>query len=239
LDDIVGMDAVLPDGSVVKTSDHEHQDIYWVSHRIEFGWCAHGANLKKALRGAGGSFGIVTTMHFRTHEIPKAATTYRFNWILDVEKSISVLLAYQNASARPDLPNELGIRHELRRGLYPGTVNHSLTGTWNGPADQFYAILDRFLKHYPEPVDSYVHNGTYFESLIYHSDKGTLNTTNPDDHDTFYAKSLATPQDYLLTEEAITKFVHVVANQGQSTTTVSAFSMVIKPSWNFILILLA
>ncbi|KAJ7216861.1 glucooligosaccharide oxidase [Mycena haematopus] len=201
LDDIVGMDAVLPDGRFVKTSDDTYQDVYW------------------ALRGAGGSFGIVTTMHFRTHEIPKAATTYRFNWILDVEQSIAVLLAYQNASAQPDLPNELGIRHELRRGLNPGTVNHSLTGTWNGPADQFNAILDRFLKHYPEPVDSHVHNGTYLESLIYHSDKGTLNTTNPDDHDTFYAKSLATPQDHLLTEEAITKFVHVVANQGQSTTT--------------------
>ena len=50
IDNLLGVDMVLADGSFVHASEDEHDDLFW------------------AVRGGGGNFGIVTAFAFRAHE---------------------------------------------------------------------------------------------------------------------------------------------------------------------------
>ena len=57
LDNIVEMDVVLADGSLVKVSDSSHADLYW------------------GMRGAGHNFGIVTKFKYRIYDNPAPSWT--------------------------------------------------------------------------------------------------------------------------------------------------------------------
>jgi hypothetical protein len=172
------------------------------------------------MRGAGGSFGIATTMHMHTYDQPPAATVFRYNWDLNVEASVSALAAYQTF-CQTNVSTALGIRHELRRGTKYGYVNHSITGTWFGDKNAFKSIMEPLLSHLPSNYDSHVSNGTYMDSLIYFSDKGTLDTSQPDHPDTFYAKSLVVPEDTPMSVNALTDLSKTLAHEGFKSNTVS------------------
>ncbi len=51
IDNLIGADVVLADGSYVHASDSENQDLFW------------------AMKGGGGNFGIVTSFHFNLYEL--------------------------------------------------------------------------------------------------------------------------------------------------------------------------
>ena len=52
LDNIIEMDVVLADGSMITVSDSSHPDLYW------------------GMRGAGHNFGIVTRFSYKVYNIP-------------------------------------------------------------------------------------------------------------------------------------------------------------------------
>jgi len=64
LDQVVEMEVVIADGSIVQASATENPDLFW------------------ALRGAGASFGIVTSFTVITHPIPTSITHYSFQLTL-------------------------------------------------------------------------------------------------------------------------------------------------------------
>lgn len=64
VDNLLSADVVLADGRLVRTSAHEHPDLFW------------------ALRGGGGNFGVVTSFEFRLHPVKNVIAGPLF-WSLD------------------------------------------------------------------------------------------------------------------------------------------------------------
>jgi FAD/FMN-containing dehydrogenase len=85
IDNLVGADVVLADGSQVYASADENPDLFW------------------ALRGGGGNFGVVTTFEFRTHPIPAALMAGPTFW--PIEQTAEVMRWYREFL--PAAPREL------------------------------------------------------------------------------------------------------------------------------------
>jgi FAD/FMN-containing dehydrogenase len=82
-DNLISAEVVLADGSVVRTSQTEHPDLFW------------------AIRGGGGNFGIVTEFEFRLH--PLGPTVLAGLQMFPVERATEVMRGWRDiADAAPD-----------------------------------------------------------------------------------------------------------------------------------------
>lgn len=107
LDWMVGATVVLANGSVVETSETENPDLFW------------------ALRGAGGSMGVVTEFRFNTFEPPENLTYFvgTVQWPTE-ERALVGLTAVQEFAKT--MPAELNMRLYIAsrfvnlEGLYYG-----------------------------------------------------------------------------------------------------------------------
>ena len=86
IDNLLSADVVLADGSLVHASGSDHPDLFW------------------ALRGGGGSFGIVTSMEFRLHEMrPELAVAQVF---IPFSQALQALQSYRDFTA--EMAPEIG-----------------------------------------------------------------------------------------------------------------------------------
>ena len=86
IDNLVGADVVLADGSQLHASADEHPDLFW------------------GLRGGGGNFGVVTEFQFRTHPLGPTVMAGPTFW--PVEQTPEVMRFYREFM--PAAPRELG-----------------------------------------------------------------------------------------------------------------------------------
>jgi FAD/FMN-containing dehydrogenase len=87
VDNLLGADVVLADGSFVHASETSHTDLFW------------------ALRGGGGNFGVVTSFTFRCHDIGERGTIIGGPVLYDLDDTPDVLRWYRELL--PSLPEEL------------------------------------------------------------------------------------------------------------------------------------
>jgi FAD/FMN-containing dehydrogenase len=108
VDNLLSADVVLADGSVV-TTDHEREpELFW------------------ALRGAGGNFGVVTSMRVRLHRVPALLSgLLLFPW----EQAQTVLTGL--ADLLDESPDELTVQSGVLPGP-DGTPAVFLSPTWSG-----------------------------------------------------------------------------------------------------------
>ena len=84
IDNLIGADVVLADGSLVRATETEHEDLFW------------------ALRGGGGNFGVVTAFTFQARPV---STVVAGPMLWPLEQADEVLSAY--ATFLAEAPDEL------------------------------------------------------------------------------------------------------------------------------------
>ncbi|TFK45079.1 glucooligosaccharide oxidase [Crucibulum laeve] len=201
LDNILSINVVLADGSITTASSSTNSDLFW------------------ALRGAAGSFGITTSITFKTYPVPTSATILGYNWDLTAADAANALGTFQTF-VQGNIPAQFGPEITLSKGSAQGRVVFSLGGGWYGPANGLAAVIAPFLNAMPAPRDSGTNVGTWINSVASLTGGLPLNTASgPDTHDTFYAKSLTTPQASPINDAARRAFMTYLANDGFNANT--------------------
>lgn len=175
------------------------------------------------MRGAGSSFGIATSITVRTFPAPPTATIFSYNWQLTASGAASALAAYQSfALNTPNLPPEFDSEMVITRGNVQGNVTIGFAGGFYLPVERLNATLAGFLRNMPPPRAQSFDTGDYLHSAL-NLAGGSLDTTaQPDNTDTFYAKSLMTPQKAPMSTKAMQAMMNVIANEGFTTEVVSS-----------------
>ncbi|KAK0499698.1 glucooligosaccharide oxidase [Armillaria luteobubalina] len=202
LDTVQSMTVVLADGTIVTASSTSNADLFW------------------AMRGAASSFGIITSINVKTFAAPSFATIFEYDWQLDYSTAAAALSKFQ-AFALTDIPSELGAEINIGRGNTEGTVYFGLVGGWYGESrDALQSALAPFLASMPWASVQYSGDGTYI-GTIEALGSGVVNTkvAGPDSTDTFYAKSLMTPEGQPMTLDALTAFTKYLAYDGYASNT--------------------
>ncbi|KAJ7938316.1 glucooligosaccharide oxidase [Mycena leptocephala] len=202
LDNILSINLVLADGTITKASKNVNSELFW------------------ALRGAGPSFAIMTSIEFAVFPAPASVTIFQYNWHLNVEMAAEALNTFQRYVVEPNLPPEFGAEIVLTRGAIAGNVSFGLTGAWHGDPNLLNGTVAPFLAAMP-PLNgvTFTGPGTWIESVSVLAG-GVLNTSiTPDGTDTFYAKSLMTPQSSPMNKAARTSFMSNLAYEGFASNT--------------------
>ncbi|KAK7055368.1 Glucooligosaccharide oxidase [Favolaschia claudopus] len=196
LDNVLSINLVLANGTITKASKDVNSELFW------------------AMRGAGPSMAIATSIEFSVYEAPASVIVFQYNWQLDVENAATALNTFQNFVVQPNLPPEFGAEIVLTRGAVEGNVSFGLTGAWHGDPNQLNGTVAPFLAAMP-PLNAVTFTGGNWIESVEFLAGSTLNTsTAPDYTDTFYAKSLMTPQASPMNQAARTAFMNGLAHEG-------------------------
>jgi hypothetical protein len=172
------------------------------------------------LRGASGSFGVVTSIQVETFAAPDSATIFQYSWDFSATEAADATLQFQKF-VQGDIAQEFGAEFNIGRGSSSGRVSFELVGGWYAPANKFAAAIAPLLNNLPTPSRQTITPGTYINSVQNLGGLGRLSTTGiPDGHDTFYAKSLMTPEASPMTSTALNAFMSYLGGAGFTANTV-------------------
>jgi hypothetical protein len=195
LDTVVSAEVVLADGSIITANgtNNETSDVFW------------------AIRGAGPSFGIVTSWTFQT--IPaQNATGYTIIWNrnLTQDEFQTTYSAFQDFCQTAP-PIDLGIDGFIFGG--PGkAINISFIGLWYGEDSAFPSVIQPFLDQLPPGYKFEYQVYDWIDGLRFAYNNKTLDTTEPDTTDTFFVKSLQTKEPH--TQDALQSFANFLYTTG-------------------------
>lgn len=176
------------------------------------------------MRGSGSSFGIATAITVQTFSAPPTATIFSYNWHFTAASAAVALAKYQNFVLTSNLPPEFGAEIVLTPGDVQGNVSVGLAGGWYLPLDGLNATLKPFMDVMPPPRTASFDTGDYLHSAV-NLAGGSLDTTSaPDGTDTFYAKSLMTPEKEPMSDKALLAWMEVLANEGFNAPVVRAIN---------------
>ena len=178
------------------------------------------------MRGAAPSFGITTSITVQTFPAPPSVTVFEYNWNMKPSEAANAISAFQQF-AKTNIPKEYGSHFVLGRGNALGELAFGLVGGWYGPADKFNSTIAPFLAKVRQPDTTKFTIGSYINSVEYLGGLGTLNTSAPDTTDTFYAKSLVTPEASPISGKALNAFTKYLANAENNL--VNLFSNMSRP----------
>ncbi|MGI6854620.1 FAD-binding oxidoreductase [Mesorhizobium sp. 1B3] len=137
IDNLLAVEIVLADGSVVTASEDEHPELFW------------------ALRGGGGNFGVVTRFTFQAHP---AKDVYAGPIFYDIAHAPAVMRWYRDFL--PGAPRELGMFFGIKtvpscdpfpREIW-GRRICALISCYNGPEEEGIRAMKPARNALPEPL---------------------------------------------------------------------------------------
>jgi hypothetical protein len=137
IDNLLEVDVVLADGSVVTASSSRHPDLFW------------------AIRGGGGNFGVVTSFLFQAHPV---STVYAGPVFWLASDGAAVMRAYRDFL--PSAPEELGVFVGLKSvpptdpfpREYWGERACAVIGSYNGSVEKGEQAMKPLLDAVPPPI---------------------------------------------------------------------------------------
>ncbi|KUJ09586.1 FAD-binding domain-containing protein [Mollisia scopiformis] len=189
LDFLVSAEVVLANGSVATASNTSNPDLFW------------------ALRGAGMSFGIVTSMEFRTIPAPPENILFYYPYLWNQTQAHAgwdAWQAYCGGETTPIIPPAMNVRWVIVDGD-DGLLLFLLEGAFHGSIEDFDLSIAPLIDVLDE-IGGFQGNVTgvvgWLDALLYANSNGlysnwdnnqTLETPlNYTAHATFFAKSLMT-----------------------------------------------
>jgi len=140
LDSLVSAQIVLANSTVVTASKTSNPDLFW------------------ALRGAGSSYGIVTSFKFQTHTAPENNTvfSYGYNWNqTQIRNAYAVLQNFANTT----MPLELNMR------LMVNSYSISLMGVYYGTQEDFKTMIAPLITKIGTPSSTSITTQGWIDSL--------------------------------------------------------------------------
>ncbi|KAL0263586.1 hypothetical protein SLS55_002567 [Diplodia seriata] len=200
MDQIVGLDVVLANGTAVHATETDYPDVYY------------------ALRGAADSFGIITSFYLQTHEAPSEVVYFAYSlpdMFSDASKTAGYFQHIQDVATNSSvIDSKLG-----GMGMYMDGSGFSLSGSYLGSLDDFKAkIGPEFLRGLPTPTTSTVESLDWIKFLVKLGGADSLETpkTGYNAHDNFFAKSVTAPEASPLTADQLESYFSYMIKQGPS-----------------------
>jgi hypothetical protein len=164
-DSMVEATVVLANSTVVTASATENPDLLW------------------ALRGAGSSFGIVTSYKFQTFEAPEQNLVFSYNVPLNGDSFVQALSALQNYSMNYQ-PKEMNIRFTAR------STTTQLLGVYYGSKEDYDVAIKPLMDIFPTTKKPVFNQTSWIGGLTEHAFQGMDVPYNFVSNSTFFAKSL-------------------------------------------------
>ena len=190
LDFLVSAKIVLADATVVDVSATQNADLFW------------------AVRGAGGSFGVVVELVFRTFAVPEVVTFFSaaINWRLQ-DRAVDGVAAFQDFAA-DSMPRELNLRMFITKDFA------NFEGLYWGNRTRLQAALAPLLNKTGARL-VLAEQGTWLDQAAHFGNGIELNQTHPYSmHDTFSSSSVYTDK---LSPDQIRAFVAYWYGTGKAT----------------------
>jgi FAD/FMN-containing dehydrogenase len=199
VDFLIGAEVVLANGDLVTANENENPDLFW------------------ALRRAGMSFGIVTSLQFRTIPAPPENVLFYYPYFWHQAQARAGWDAWQNycgGFTTPQIPAEMNIRWVIVKdgGPMNSTLLFLLEGAYHGSAADFLAAAAPLLNALEAigGLNSSIRGvGTYelgwIDALTYANSNGLYDNWDNGQDD------LSTPLNYTaVSYESAVKFIRIL-----------------------------
>ncbi|KAI1498447.1 hypothetical protein F5X99DRAFT_412091 [Biscogniauxia marginata] len=195
MDQIVGLDVVMPNGRYVYASEDENAELYY------------------AMRGAADSFGIVVNFYLLTRPVPEKVV----NWFIDINDAVSSVesavhaFSYIQSFANDSSP----IDRKLGFGIHLGPKRFGVGGTYFGSIEAFNStIVPALLGGIPVKPSIEAHEVDWLTSLKLLNGGNDLRIGESySAHSNFFAKSVTVPHPGM-SKDALTSYFSYLLNEG-------------------------
>jgi len=149
-----GATVVLANGTAVNTSATENPDLFW------------------ALRGAGSSFGVVSSFRFRTFAAPSQVTVFSIN--LPWKNTASCVSGW--SSVQDYLINSMPA--ELNMRVFANNQQMQLQGLYHGSSSGLQSAISSLTSKLGAGLSQTQTQG-WMQAFTYYTYGGTVDTTHP------------------------------------------------------------